>query len=452
MKFVLLGNSAAALGAAEAIRQVDSDAPLTLVSDEPESVYSRALISYELAGWLPKGSGLELRSPDYYQQKKIQTRMGQRAVKIEPSAHEVVLQNGDRLPYDRLLLAVGGSPQKTGVKGEKKTGVFSFRTYRDLLNIHEAIKSAKHAVVLGGGCIGLQAASGLHHHGVKTTIAIASPHLLSQIADAECGDFFQELFEKNGIAIKTGVQPVEFKGADRVQSVLFDDGSELPAQIVITGKGVAPNIQLAQGTNLKVDWGFVTDDHMRTTEPDIYAAGDCAVTYDRVACRSTVNAIWPGAYEQGRVAGFNMVGIERRYDGSMRMNAAEFFGVPFISLGVVKPQGEGYETHSRMSKGSAEACFGQQAAATKVVASATSCRTTIYWKLVFKGNLLVGAVLMGKVDGAGILSNLMQKRVDISSIKSELLAGHYNYARVLPLVKTHGEVFREREYKETLIA
>jgi NAD(P)H-nitrite reductase large subunit len=427
MKYLIIGNSAAGIGAAEALREADGGAPITIISDEPESAYSRALISYELAGWLGPNAKLDLRSPEFYQEKNISAILGHRAVKIDAAAHEVCLDDKRKIPYDKLLLATGGSPQKIGVKGEEKRGVFGFRTHRDLLNIHDAIKSAKEAVVLGGGCIGLQAASGLHHHKVKTTIAIASPHLLSQVADPECGDYFRMLFENHGVTVKTGVSPIEFKGGEQVESVLFNDGAELPAQIVITGKGVAPNVQLAEGTRIRVDWGIVTDDNMRTDEPDIFAAGDVALTQDRVACKSTVNAVWPCAYEQGRVAGFNMAGMARKYDGSMRMNAAEFFGVSFISIGIVKPKGEGYESRSRMLRDKG-----------------------LYWKLVFQSNILVGAVLMGRVDGAGILGNLMRKRVDVSSIKDELINGHYDFARVLPLVKQQAGAFEGLEYRETL--
>ena len=428
MKYLIIGNSAASMGAAEAIREADAAGSITIISDEPESAYSRALISYELAGWIGPNAKLDLRSPEFYQEKNMQTILGHRAVKIDSAAREVLLDDGRKVPYDKLLLATGGSPQKTGVKGEEKRGVFGFRTYQNLMDIHEAIKSAKAAVVLGGGCIGLQAASGLHHHKVKTSIAIASAHLLSQVADPECGDYFQGLFEKHGVAVKTGVSPTEFRGGEQVESVLFDDGTELPAQIVITGKGVAPNAQLAEGTKIRVDWGIITDQQMRTNEPDIFAAGDVALTQDRVACKSTVNAVWPCAFEQGRVAGFNMAGVHRTYDGSMRMNAAEFFGVSFISIGIVKPKGEGCESHSRMLK-----------------------EKGLYWKLIFQGNILVGAVLMGRVDGAGVLGNLMRKRVDVSSIKDELINGHYDYARVLPLVKEQVGAFEGLEYRETLI-
>ncbi len=426
MRYVIIGNSAAGIGAAEAIREVDQKAPLTIIADEPETAYSRALISYELAGWINKGR-LELRPLEFYREKKIETRLGKRAVRIDAKNKEVHLEDGELIPYDKLLLAVGGSPQKTDVKGEDKKGIYGFRTYGDLVKIYDAVKNAKEGVVLGGGCIGLQAASGLHHHKVKTHIVIASPHLLSQVADAECGDYFQELFERNGIQVKTKASPVEFKGGDRVESVFFDDGSELPAQIVITGKGVKPNTELAKGTKIKVDWGIITDETMQTTEADIYAAGDVAVTFDRLTCQSTVNAVWPCAYEQGRVAGFNMAGRKARYDGSMRMNAADFFGVSFISIGVVKPKDEGYEVHSQFRKDA-----------------------DIYRKLVFKDNRLVGAVLVGKVDGAGVLANLMRKRVDISRIKADLIAGHYDYARVLPLVKAEPQGFTEPEYGETL--
>ncbi len=426
MQYVIIGNSAAGIGAAEAIREVDHKSPITIISDEPESAYSRTLISYELAGWIDKGK-MELRPPDFYAEKNITTRLGQRVVNIDTKAREVHLENGERIKYDKLLLATGGSPQKTGLKGEAKGGVFGFRTYADLQKIYDAAKSAKNGVVLGGGCIGLQAASGLHHHKIKTTIAITSPHLLSQVADPECGDYFQKLFEDNGIQVITGVKPAEFKGGEQVECVLFDNGTELPAQIVITGKGVKPNTDLANGTKIKVDWGLIADQNMRTAEPDIYAAGDVAVTTDRVSCESTVNAVWPCAYEQGRIAGFNMAGETRAYDGSMRMNAAEFFGVSFISIGIVKPREEGYEMHSRFY------------------------RDETYRKLVFKDNLLVGAVLVGEVDNAGVLANLMRKRVDISAIKSDLLKGRFDFARVVPLLKKQQGAFKEIEYREALL-
>jgi NAD(P)H-nitrite reductase large subunit len=427
MRYVIIGNSAAGIGAAEAIRETDPKGELLIISDEPEATYSRALISYELAGWIGKGR-LQLRPPEFYKQHNIQTFLGRRAVRLDTKKREVILDNGEVVPYDKLLLAVGGSPQKTGVKGEDKEGIFGFRTYADLVNITKTAKKAKAGVVLGGGCVGLQAASGLHHHKVKTHIIIASPHLLSQVADPECGDFFQELFESNGIAVKTGASPVEFTGKDRVEKVVLDDDSEIAAQIVITGKGVKPNTDLAEGTKIKIDWGIKTDDHMRTGEADVYAAGDAAVTRDRVTCESTVNAVWPCAYEQGRVAGSNMAGTERVYDGSMRMNAAEFFGVSFISIGVVKPKTDDFEIHSHFQRDRG-----------------------IYWKLVFKENLLAGAVLVGNVKGAGVLQNVMRKHIDVSSIRDDLLAGRYDYARLLPLIRSQGKSFSEEEYAETLL-
>ncbi|TKJ36852.1 FAD-dependent oxidoreductase [candidate division LCP-89 bacterium B3_LCP] len=427
MRYVIIGNSAAGIGAVEAIREVDQESDLTVISDEPETAYSRALISYELAGWIEKGR-LDLRSPDFYKKNKVEIRLGQRAVKINAIKKTIQLDSDDQVHFDKLLLAVGGSPQKTGVKGEDKKGVFGFRTYGDLLQIYDTIKDAKEGIVLGGGCVGLQAASGLHHHNVKTHVVITSPHLLSQVADPECGDYFQELFENHGIQVKTGLSTSEFKGGERVESVLFNDGTELPAQVVITGKGVKPNTELTEGTGIKVDWGIKTDNRMQTDEADIYAAGDVVVSTDRVSNEETVNAVWPCAYEQGRVAGFNMAGAERIYDGSMRMNAADFFGVSFISIGIVKPKGEGYEMHSHFNRSKGR-----------------------YWKLVFKGNALVGAVLIGKVDGAGVLHNLMRKRVDISDIKDDLLAGHYEYAKILPLVRKQGDDFKETEYEETLL-
>ncbi|MGB9619445.1 MAG: NAD(P)/FAD-dependent oxidoreductase, partial [Armatimonadota bacterium] len=218
----------------------------------------------------------------------------------------------------------------------------------DLQGILRAAKSADSAIVLGGGCVGLMAASGLHALGLKVTVVIRSPHLLSQVADAEAGEIFRQRFEDNGVSVVTENDVVEVLGDRKVEGARLEDGRVIRCQIIVVGKGVRSNIDLVKDTDIKTRRGILADDELKTSVPDIYAAGDVAETTDIVTGQETVNAIWPAAAEQGRIAGANMAGGRERYAGSMRMNSAEFFGLPLISTGLVKPHTpEDYEILKR---------------------------------------------------------------------------------------------------------
>ncbi|MGC8861638.1 MAG: NAD(P)/FAD-dependent oxidoreductase [Armatimonadota bacterium] len=428
MRYLIIGNSAAGLNGAEAIRARDPEGAVTIVSAEDYPAYSRCLIPYFMEGKISEEDML-YRPRDYYETNRFDVMLGKRVVSVKPEEKSVTLDDGGKLFYDKLLIATGGSPEIPDTPGMDKDGVFGFRTTVDLQGILRAAKSADSAIVLGGGCVGLMAASGLHALGLKVTVVIRSPHLLSQVADAEAGEIFRQRFEDNGVSVVTENDVVEVLGDRKVEGARLEDGRVIRCQIIVVGKGVRSNIDLVKDTDIKTRRGILADDELKTSVPDIYAAGDVAETTDIVTGQETVNAIWPAAAEQGRIAGANMAGGRERYAGSMRMNSAEFFGLPLISTGLVKPHTpEDYEILKRYV-----------------------AEKNIFRKVVLKDNVVVGAVLVGEIENAGVYAALMRKKVDVSSVKSRLLDASFGFGTILPLMAEQQDKFVEPEYREAVL-
>ena len=428
MQYLIIGNSAAGLNAAEAIRLRDREGHVTIVSAENYPAYSRCLIPYFMEGKVSEEDML-YRPKDYYTANRFEPLLGRTAASIQPAEKSVTLENGERLSYDKLLIATGGSPEIPDTPGMDKEGVFGFRTTMDMKGILAAAKTADSAIVLGGGCVGLMAACGLHSMGLRVTVVIRSPHLLSQVADAEAGEIFRRRFEANGVSVITETDVVEVRGDKKAEGAKLENGRELHCGIIVVGKGVNPNIGLVANTDIRTHWGILVDDELRSSVSDVFAAGDVAETTDIVTGRATVNAIWPAAAEQGRVAGGNMAGDYAKYPGSMRMNSAEFFGLPLISTGLVKPKNPAeYEILTRHV-----------------------AEKNIFRKVVLQDNVVVGAVMVGEIENAGVFAALMRKKVDVSSVKDRLLDTDFGFGSVLHLVAEQKDKFTEPEYREAML-
>lgn len=427
MRYLIIGNSAAGLNGAEAVRSRDAQGTVTIVSEEDYPAYSRCLIPYFMEGKITETDML-YRPENYYSKNRFEIRLGQKARSVQPRKKTVTMADGRKLAYDKLLIATGSSPKLPELPGISKAGVFGFRTTVDLQGILQTVKRAERAIVMGGGCVGLMAACGLHALGLKVAVVISSSHLLSQIADAEVGDIVRRRFEENGVPIHTGTDVAEVLGNNEVSGVKLANGTQLNCQLVVIGKGVNPNVALVRQTAIRTHLGIVVDEELRTSVPNVYAAGDVAETRDVVTGADTVNAIWPAAAEQGRIAGANMTGAKEKYTGSMRMNSAEFFGLPLISIGLVKPRQPGYTALVR-----------------HVV------EQNIFRKVVLRDNVVVGAVLVGEIENAGVYAALMRKQVDVTSIKQRLLDRNFGFADVLPLVTQTREKYPEPEYREAAL-
>lgn len=428
-RYAMIGASAAGVSAAETIRDDQPNAEIVMISDE-QLVYSRPVLSYYLAGDADEDKAL-YRPRDFFTSNGIDARFT-RAIEMEPDKGRVKLQDGDTVDYDKLLLATGASPRFPDAEGMDRPGVFGLRTLADVEGIHERLPNAKRAVVLGAGLVGLKAAAGLKKQGLDVTVLVGSPHVLSQMLDHESSEVFRTLFEEHDVPIVTGVNPVAVHGNGVPTGVEVDSGQTYPCDLVVVGKGVDPNMALAIDAGLETDYGVCVDEHLQTSAERIYAAGDIAQAMDVVRGETWINALWPCAVEQGRIAALNMLGHAAPYEGSMRMNSVQFFDLPVISAGLAVltpgPLGSRPGEHDETIEDHES--------------------PSVYRKVFLKDDTVVGFVLVGKIETAGLLRVLMEKRLDVSTLKDDLLSPRLDLGRILPLVESRADRFTEPEFQE----
>lgn len=397
MKYVIIGNSYAGIGAVESIRETDEKGEIIIISEEPYKAYARPLISYFLAGRV-KARGMYYRDADFYRRNNVTLLLGEKAAGVDTKEQAVYMENGAVLDYDRLLISSGGRPSVHQIGGINAKNIFCFTRWDDAKKLREAARKKKKAVVLGGGLIGLKAAEGLNAIGVDVTIIISSPRVLSLVLDETSGRIINRQLMANKIKLMTGhsAKEVLSDSTGEVCGIVLGDNRKLDCGILIVAKGVRPNIELTRDTAIATARGIIVDRHMKTSAENVYAAGDVAEAWDLLNRKNTVIAIAPLAYEQGRIAGYNMTGEQRLYAGGIGMNSIEAAGLPVMAMGISNRISEGMEVESY-------------------------CRGKLYRKLVFNEGRLAGAILVGDVRYGGVLTHLIRSQRDIGHIKKKLV-------------------------------
>jgi len=393
MHYLITGGGAAGLNCIEGIRKIDSQGEITLVCKEKYLPYARCLITDYLVGNISEDVIL-LRQQSYYEQMGVNVFCNCEVRKIEPERKVAILSNGKQIKYDRLLIATGASPRPLGCKGDEKIGISGFRDIDDVLRIKERFRKSEKAFVFGGGLIGIKAGYALKKLGLDVEIIVKSKQIFSRVVNEEAAKIIAEHFQNNGIKIRTGLAPVEILGDKEMEGVLLDSGEKLKGQIGIVGKGVSPDKSFLTGSGIDVCEGVRTDERLRTNIENHYAAGDVAETKDIVSGQLTINAVWLNAQEQGYVAGINMAGGDKNYPGSVAANSAEFFGLPFISMGIVRESGDCEILEMR--------------------------HELMYKRFVLKNNKLIGAVFVGDVSNAGFYMALLRTGIDLGKYKRDL--------------------------------
>jgi NAD(P)H-nitrite reductase large subunit len=418
VKYLIIGNSAGGVGAAEAIREVDKVGTIAIISDEPYPAYSRPLISEYLAQRRPLERML-FRKADFDKENNIQAIFGRTVEQLNTDAHIVDLDNGKRIAYEKLLVATGGSPIVPQIEGIERDGVFTFTTLDDAKAIahflDEYSKRRGSAVVIGGGLIGVSVTEALIKRGVEVTIVEMKERILNTILDEEASVLEAETLRKAGVEIITGhtVTKVSSYQGNAVTSVTLDDGRPIPCELVIVAIGVQPRTELASGAGIEISRGIVVDRYMATSCPDVYACGDVAEAFDFVYGENRLNPLWPNAYLGGRIAGFNMAGVAREYQGGTAMNSLKYFGLAVVSAGMVNPPDSSYELLSKKYDHS-------------------------YKKVILKDELVVGMVFAGDIEKAGIVFGLMKDKVKVDDFKQALVAQDFG------LVSLPEEIWRPR--------
>jgi len=410
LEIVIIGNSAAGIGAAEAIRKNDILSKITIISEETYPAYSKPFIKDILSG-KADFNRIIYRNEQFYEKKNINTIFGEKAVSINQNKRIIRLRNGKNVKYDRLLISTGGKTIIPPVKGLNKKQIFQFITYDNAKNIYNFIKKDLkrkkkiNAAVIGGGLIGFSAASGLKNLGVNVIIIELLPYILNRIFDKDGSEIAQKIAKSKGIKIITSDSAVSVNGkGNNVSGITLKSGKKIHCDLVILAVGVTPNLEICEKTKLKTNRGIIVDKYLKTNIPEIFAAGDVTEAPDGLSGENNVVAIWPNAYRQGYFAGFNMINIKRPFPGNFVMNSINLFGISSISGGLIDAPDNNYE-----------------------ILSDRNDETLNYKKIIIHKNKIVGYIFINEIDKTGIFYGLMLNKVNVKNFKQHLLKNDFGF-------------------------
>ncbi|WP_421375889.1 NAD(P)/FAD-dependent oxidoreductase [Paraburkholderia sp. DD10] len=393
-RLVVIGNGMAGMRTVEELLKLAPDLyDITVFGAEPYGNYNRILLSPVLAGEKTVDD-IILNTRDWYAQNGIRLHAGDPVIAIDRRRRIVRSQSGVEVGYDRLLLATGSKPFLIPVPGHDLPGVIAFRDIQDVETMLAAARSHRHAVVIGGGLLGLEAANGLMRQGMSVTVVHVMDSLMERQLDRSASALLQQALERKGLRFLLRANTAEIVGPERVTAVRFDDGTEIPADLVVMTAGVRPNIDLAKQAGLHCERAIVVDDTLQTYDPRVYAVGECV--QHRTATFGLVAPIW----DQARVCGAHLAGAgHRRYVQRATATKLKVTGVELYSAGdfIGGPDSEDLVLRDP--------------------------RRGVYKRLVIEDNRVVGAVLYGDVKEGAWYFELIQNRTDISSLRSQLLFG-----------------------------
>jgi NAD(P)H-nitrite reductase large subunit len=410
-KYVIVGACAAGIGAVEAIREVDPVGTITIVSEETCPQYSRPMISDFVSGKVNLEK-IKCREDNFWQNNAVQALTGKKAVNLNLIERTVALEGGDKVHYEKLLLATGGKPFVPKIEGSDKDGVFTFTNISDAERLAQKIDAiqAKRAVVIGAGLIGISVTEALVKRGLKVTLVELQDKILSLLLDPKASDIVENVVKKAGVTIVTGKSVQRILGKPEndqiVVGVILTKGEQIPCDIVIVAIGVIPRTELVVGTDVKTNRGIIVDNYMRTNVPEIYASGDVAEAYDFVLNQNRLLPLWPLAVLEGKVAGYNMAGKKTHYAGGTNMSSLKYFNIPIVSIGLANPKED--PALEILVKHDAE--------------------KNVYKKLVLKDNVIVGLTFLNDIERTGVLFYLMKNRVNVKKFKTVLLAENFGLA------------------------
>ncbi|WP_456696843.1 NAD(P)/FAD-dependent oxidoreductase [Aeromicrobium sp. P5_D10] len=333
-RVVVIGAGLTAAKAVEALRDEGFEGAITLIGDEVERPYERPPLS---KGYLQGSTALEdvfVHSPDWYADQAIDTRFGQKALSVDRRAHTVTLDSGEVVEYQQLLFATGATPRMLDLPGADAPGVFMLRRLADSDRIRAAFTTAESLVVIGAGWIGLETAAAARAAGLDVTVLEAEPLPLQRVLGDDMAGYFADLHRRNGVDLRTDVAVTGLELTEgQVSAVRLGDTS-IPADMVIIGVGITPNVELAEAAGLAVDNGIRVDERLQTSDPTVFAAGDVANAHNTAWDISLRVEHWDNAIRQGRLAARSMRGHDVAYDWQPYFYTDQFdLGMEYVGRG-----------------------------------------------------------------------------------------------------------------------
>ncbi len=393
-RYLIVGNGVAGITAAQGIVRADPAAEVHVYGAEPYPYYQRPRLWMYLAGEIEQEE-LYFRPLAWYASRGIQVHVDSNVTALDPAEHRIRLANGDWRSYDRLLLATGGRSFIPPFEGSKQEGVFALRSLDDALAIKRHASQSSGIVVIGGGLLGLETARALLAPNRRVTVIEIAPHLLPRQLDVIGAQVLQKRLETMGLSFYAGATTESIIGDGRAQGVRLAGGRAVRSELIVVSAGIRSRIELAREAGLDVNRGVLVDDQLRTSAPDVFAAGDVA------EFGGVVYGIIPAAIEQARAVAANMVnGSTATYSGTVFSNTLKVVGIDLTCLGHSTADGEDHVVLR----------YSDQAAG-------------VYKRLALREGKIVGAILLGDVEDARWLQMLIAEKRDVGVHGSRLLDG-----------------------------
>lgn len=305
---VIVGAGQAGSDLTSALRQMGYTGRIVLIGDEQAPPYRRPPLSKAYLSGDIGEEALYLKPLATYTKQNVELRTGVKVAAIDRQAHTVTLDNGEIIKYDKLALTTGGHARRLPLPGAEKPNVHYVRTLEDIARLKEQFKEGRHLIIIGGGYIGLEAAAVGIKKGLKVTLVEALPRLLARVTGPELSQYYDGVHRRHGVDIRLGAGVQALEGNDQVETVILQDGTRIPADLLIVGIGLIPNTELAEQAGLAVDNGVLVDLYAQTSDPDIVAAGDCTNHENGFLGRRLRLESVPNASEQARVAAASILG------------------------------------------------------------------------------------------------------------------------------------------------
>jgi 3-phenylpropionate/trans-cinnamate dioxygenase ferredoxin reductase subunit len=356
VKYLLVGGGLASYSAASAIRARDRQGALMLVAQEINRPYYRTPLTKGFLRREVERSALFTCGPDWYATHAIQLRTGRRASHLDTQRSVVVLDNGEAISYDRLLLATGATPRPLNLPGDRLPNIFSVRTIEDVERLHTAIDKAKaegrrhahghgRAVIIGGGLLGVELSAGMAAAGLTVDLVVGGAHPWAKFAGEATGKFLSHYLARSGVSVHDGVRAARIEGDGRAQRVVLADGKSLDCDFVVSAVGAVPNKELLRGTGVVAEKAILADEHCQTNVAGVFAAGDCAAVRDPLFGKHRTPEQWDTALATGTVAGANMAGEQIALE-AVASFTTEVFGLK------ARAWGQSKHLHRRLLRGS----------------------------------------------------------------------------------------------------
>lgn len=413
MRYVIIGTGTAGIASIEAIRSVDKHGEIIMVGEDPHGFYSRPGLAYLLTGEIPDKSLFPKTSDDYallnfkYQNTHV--------TKIDPAQKTLLLDGKTALAYDKLLIATGAFAAPLTVPGAELQGVVKLDHLEDARYILKQARRGKTAVVVGGGITALELTEGLLARGMNVHYLLRGERYWSNVLDEQESRIIEARLQVEGVTLHFHSELKEITGkGNKVSGIRLQDGSTLKCDLVAYAIGIKPRIELAREAGLTLDRGILVNEFLQTNFPDIYAAGDVAQVYDPITGHSVLDSLWSPARDQGRIAGLNMAGQNKPYIKSAPFNVTRLAGLTTTIIGTV---GHGHDDDIvGIARGDSETWRELPDA---IVAQ--SGFDTNHVRIIVGEKNLLGAVVMGDQTLSMPLQKIIARKLDISSVRDQLL-------------------------------